>query len=176
MGETNAPSRPVIRCKRCNYDLHGLAAEACPECGRPFDPADELTYASTLPSRKLLYMATLAGVVIAMIPLALMYLEAATARSELGRWPVPSMDDPKGISSIQALHTFTLFSLVCVPSGFAICLWTIVLGGISDWRRASLERWTSRVLVHISVVAICFGALWLFVSADPWRFVEWWFD
>lgn len=31
-------------CKDCRYDLRGLEADRCPECGREFDPADARTY------------------------------------------------------------------------------------------------------------------------------------
>lgn len=32
------------RCLGCGYALRGLEGGVCPECGRPFDPADPLTY------------------------------------------------------------------------------------------------------------------------------------
>lgn len=35
-----------MHCRRCEYDLTGLPAGACPECGRPFDPADERSFAA----------------------------------------------------------------------------------------------------------------------------------
>jgi len=31
-------------CRKCEYDLHGLAAGICPECGARFDPNDAATY------------------------------------------------------------------------------------------------------------------------------------
>ena len=31
-------------CRSCQYDLAGLDAGRCPECGRPFDPADPKTF------------------------------------------------------------------------------------------------------------------------------------
>ena len=30
-------------CPSCEYDLTGVAAERCPECGRPFDPREPET-------------------------------------------------------------------------------------------------------------------------------------
>ena len=33
-----------MRCLRCHYPLTMLAAHACPECGRPFDPDDPRTF------------------------------------------------------------------------------------------------------------------------------------
>jgi hypothetical protein len=35
-----AATPPAALCWRCNYPLHGLGEPRCPECGRPFDPAD----------------------------------------------------------------------------------------------------------------------------------------
>ena len=32
--------RRAFTCKHCGYDLHGLPANRCPECGREFDPAE----------------------------------------------------------------------------------------------------------------------------------------
>ena len=31
-------------CSSCQYDLTGLGTGCCPECGRPFDPADPTTF------------------------------------------------------------------------------------------------------------------------------------
>lgn len=33
-------------CRGCGYDLHGLPASRCPECGAGFDPADAATFGS----------------------------------------------------------------------------------------------------------------------------------
>jgi hypothetical protein len=35
-----------IFCRKCDYSLVGLSANRCPECGRPFDPADPRTFLS----------------------------------------------------------------------------------------------------------------------------------
>jgi hypothetical protein len=40
------PSLPnTVRCLKCGYALRDLPADRCPECGRPFDPADRRTFA-----------------------------------------------------------------------------------------------------------------------------------
>lgn len=39
-------------CCKCGYRLHGLDRQRCPECGRPFDPADAQTFARTLGHRR----------------------------------------------------------------------------------------------------------------------------
>lgn len=35
---------PSMYCRKCNYQLLGLSENRCPECGRPFDPADRRTF------------------------------------------------------------------------------------------------------------------------------------
>jgi hypothetical protein len=37
------PSESLARCQGCQYPLRGLTEARCPECGRPFDPADPTT-------------------------------------------------------------------------------------------------------------------------------------
>lgn len=34
----------AVYCKQCRYNLKGLPAGECPECGRAFDPADSATF------------------------------------------------------------------------------------------------------------------------------------
>src|SRR4051812_39795011 len=37
------PTLKNARCLNCNYPLHSLPATTCPECGKPFNPADAKT-------------------------------------------------------------------------------------------------------------------------------------
>ena len=39
-------------CLKCHYLLRGLVEPVCPECGRPFDPADPTTFLAAPPRRK----------------------------------------------------------------------------------------------------------------------------
>jgi len=34
-------------CRDCGYDLYGLEASHCPECGRGFDPDEPATFAAS---------------------------------------------------------------------------------------------------------------------------------
>ncbi len=36
------PIYPPGHCGKCGYDLHGLPEPRCPECGKPFEPADAI--------------------------------------------------------------------------------------------------------------------------------------
>jgi len=38
------PDDTTARCLGCGYSLRGLTEPRCPECGRPFDPADPTTF------------------------------------------------------------------------------------------------------------------------------------
>src|SRR5687768_12954167 len=40
---STSPDHALGLCWECNYSLQGLATPRCPECGRPFDPADPAT-------------------------------------------------------------------------------------------------------------------------------------
>lgn len=39
-------------CRKCGYILDGLDSRRCPECGRPFDPADRRTFHSGSSGRR----------------------------------------------------------------------------------------------------------------------------
>ncbi len=50
----NSAEEPLARyCRGCGYSLRGLSAGKCPECGRPFDPANEATLSRRKPRRHL---------------------------------------------------------------------------------------------------------------------------
>ena len=61
-------STPTSRhCRRCSYCLDHLTADACPECGRSFDPEDPKTYLRSPtrrhPWRRLAVIAVCAGLI-----------------------------------------------------------------------------------------------------------------
>lgn len=43
MGMAGPPEEPRF-CRKCSYNLRGIESVRCPECGRPFEPADPKTY------------------------------------------------------------------------------------------------------------------------------------
>jgi hypothetical protein len=52
-----------VRCKTCHYSLMNLTEHRCPECGKPFDPNDQSTFAvaSATPPAGLLRLLALAA-------------------------------------------------------------------------------------------------------------------
>ena len=52
---TPKPLKPPAYCWDCNYNLAHLTSNACPECGRPFDPSDYRSYNEYNPHRERRY-------------------------------------------------------------------------------------------------------------------------
>ena len=63
-------AEPPRYCRRCNYNLHGLTAPRCPECGREFDPTNPKTYRSR-PARGWAHYAKRAAYALAVLLLLL---------------------------------------------------------------------------------------------------------
>lgn len=71
-------------CWQCGYELTGLTTPRCPECGRPFDPADPSTMNLGKPMGRLARW-MLRGV---SRPIAALFLLAALLILSTTRWPV----------------------------------------------------------------------------------------
>ena len=56
-----------MRCKNCKYDLTGVVAYECPECGRPFDPSDRASYYSFVDVQERRRRWLIAGIAAAML-------------------------------------------------------------------------------------------------------------
>ncbi|HZW09446.1 MAG TPA: hypothetical protein VFF69_06040 [Phycisphaerales bacterium] len=121
-----------MRCLTCAYDLSASPAGPCPECGRAFEPADPLTYRSPETDRRSARRNTIAICGLSLAPLAffaLVHLVRIAARLSLGRWPRPSLDDPKGIPGVEPFLTLAyLAALAMLPClGAACILWLVLL-------------------------------------------------
>jgi hypothetical protein len=108
-----------MHCTACGYDLRGLPEHACPECGRPFDPADPQTWGG---HRAALYrrLARYAGwlcVLIALIPAMIGATLLAIGRQDL---------------SIM----IRLWVYACAPLTLVLCAWFVCLTGAGR-----LPRW-----------------------------------
>lgn len=117
-------------CKACDYNLTGVTANGCPECGRAFDPKDANSFSGVsadqlIGPRRALWIALIIADVGVLLPVPLAYFAALNAQAELGWWPRASRDDPKGLK--LDLPFDELFWLFTAVSPF-LMLTIIVLG------------------------------------------------
>jgi len=62
-----------MRCQACQYELVQLSEHRCPECGRPFDPADAETFLQPEP-RSVFERVIVIGALLVVGPLVLLAL------------------------------------------------------------------------------------------------------
>lgn len=164
----------MMHCTLCNYRLDGLPAGVCPECGEAFDPANPRSYstmsADALAGRgKVLWSLLVVSNLVAMSPILFASLAALDARQELGRWPVPMVDDPKGLKLALPfdelfMASFT-FALVAIVVALVASLTAIATGRWRKWR-----KWT--VFGCLGLL----GPLVFFVGFAVSPHVEWMVD
>jgi hypothetical protein len=158
-----------MECLTCRYDLSGVPAGPCPECGQKFDPRDRATYgpilSRRLPRRWLFWVCPIA----AAAPLwvhAWLHLMLIVARLELGRWPHRGgADDPSCIPWVNAMHALgwlgILASPVLIPLGVAGLAFLFVYEPV-------------RALVLAGIVGLCWAAT--FLLGDPAQVWVWFMD
>lgn len=148
---------PAMNCLGCGYELSGLPAGSCPECGRAFDPANERTYTLRrweAPPRWL-FALTVAGLA---WPTALhlwMHAMLLAARVQLGRWPhMHGMDDPSGIGGLVPVFMgVALLAFAATP----IVMLLALLGLAALWapdRQRGLIAAAAILLAWIALLAI----------------------
>jgi hypothetical protein len=132
-----------MHCALCNYTLDGLPAGVCPECGEAFDQANARSFrtmsAHALAGRgKMLWILLVTSNVVLVSPTLFAWLAALDARQELGRWPVPIMDDPKGLALVlpfDELFWMSIFlGLFAVVVAVMTSLTAIATGAKRKWR------------------------------------------
>jgi hypothetical protein len=94
-------------CRSCRYDLAGLAAGPCPECGALFDPADPETFTDLRAPRGIVALSCVVAA-IPWISILSLYATWFAGRVALGHWPRPSQDDPKDIADIGLWYVLAL--------------------------------------------------------------------
>lgn len=101
--------------------------------------------------------------------LGVVYHLAWMAQAQLGRWPRPSLDDPKALGEpVPTLHLVAMLLLVAWPLSWCLGLVGLGLG----WRRDDACRAGARLAVLMAANALVLGlARW-----DPGRVFEWLLD
>lgn len=129
--------RPM-HCLGCDYNLQGLSDHRCPECGRPFDPANQKTWSlskSVRRAQSCQAIGRLLVIIAAIIAITAIYLNA------------------KGE---DVFLTFFLTGFVgCIALCFFMVIW-LILGSTTP------QGVSSRVFFAIAICAI----IWLSVSAN----------
>lgn len=136
----------AIYCIGCDYELRGLGAGSCPECGRAFDPEDASSVRSERQRRKRSRLTRwLVGWAIAvgctpLIANLLGFVSLAIARVSLGRWPHRGgMDDPKYVDGVRVIGAVAILTLVLsLPAVLAVCALALAIAARREVRRALL--------------------------------------
>ena len=100
------------------------------------------------------------------------------ARFELGHWPRPSLDDPKGVGGVvdPLYAAFALF-LFSWPVGAAVSVIICVYLLLGHFNRAAENRWrASSVLLGTACVLGAWGAMFVLLAWDPLGVLYWYMD
>ena len=128
----NEQTTPMY-CRQCLYNLHGLTAHRCPECGAPFDPDDPETFlASDRWVRPSLFLAG------ALVCVALCFFSAALIPRP------PSFENYVPPIILWAFaHGFALAAVRRArgwPNRLTAMLLFFVLSGITAWLAVDMIR------------------------------------
>jgi hypothetical protein len=159
-----------MRCCRCHYHLIGIPAGHCPECGTRFDPCDPTTWCAG--PRRCASVSTLVVHIIAstwllimILTIHLAYLAAAVV---LRRWPVPMVDDPKGIAYIFPILILAYLEASALP----LALLALI---VAPATALGQRRWTAA-----AALLLLGPALWVIGYAlavwDPFHAINWFAD
>ncbi len=151
MSERQTITKPTMYCRRCRYVLDGLSDHRCPECGRPFDPANRQTY-RTKPRRRWLWK-----IIFAVIGLPAGALIGASLLVFLMLPPAPQNRISPLIISLS----------VGLPvGGLAGCGLGILLGAFFDKRRET--TWLS-VLAIFLALGLSIATFWAWYLSNSGR-------
>lgn len=159
-----------IFCTGCRYDLSGLAAGKCPECGQDFDPNIAGSYRSNpgFVPPKWIHKAEWLTSLVPLVPLVLVHVEYVVGRIVLGHWPRSSIDDPKYIPIAKTLH---YVSGVSFPLAFASVVPLIALVALAIYARRS---WVALRVFCVYAASMSFYTF--YARLDPLDIFNWWFD
>jgi hypothetical protein len=162
-------------CLDCAYNLIGLDAHRCPECGLVYDPYDPESFdvtpghhARDRASRWLEWMLIASGAV-PLVANVFGMLSLLIARVTLGRWPMRGgADDPSSVPGIGLIGVIGIvLVLLMFPSMVGACMFAGAL-----LMRQAFER-AARGGAIALVLWVCGAAL---VIRDPAEVWMWLFD
>jgi hypothetical protein len=167
------PASEAMHRVRCDYDLQGVAAGACPECGRAFDPANPETWSASpaFKRRRLERAAIVIGCLAAPGPLWtawLIGLEYLAARAWLGREPRMYWDNPYQLGPlVRVLHGAATMGCWLTP----MLTWIGVVLGAMALARRERYGWMGALLATAGLAyPASIGLLWLYPKGAMW----WW--
>ena len=167
--------RPV-HCRDCQYDLSGLEAGPCPECGRRFDPADPASFAAESGFehrwRQVKIGATLAVLLAALVvwcgvtneagPMLLLLVAGVPGLlAFFGGIPLlrrPLSPRLVACSMIPAIVLVGAFYTLAIHMYLSLGVWPTLIGD---------SGFSSALKFHAEIAQCCFGGLFLIL------FVTW---
>ena len=175
------PPRPRIcdaggtRCSTCEYNLTGLAAEPCPECGLRFDPADPGTLAvlnGFERRQRQMWIGVAAAVLLAAVAIWF------SVKSDTGGMAmlvlmtgVPGLlAFFGGIPLLRRPLSPRLVALSMIPAIVLFVTWPIAVVVF-----AVVRRWQAGIH-HLRIVAIAWALGFGLTQLGPDGFLYWWWD
>ncbi|MEX2218101.1 MAG: hypothetical protein WD749_05015 [Phycisphaerales bacterium] len=160
-----------MRCLRCNYPLLDLATTLCPECGRPFDPADPETWDDG-DTRKLrahirFRRALLILTGLAVLHVALGWACWGLAAATLGHAPVPQVDDPGSLPVVAAIRSGA-WAPTGLLVGWAVPVALVCMAALLTEPGPREERRRSRRIVGWSLAVWMTAVAGFCVSSGVW--------
>jgi hypothetical protein len=163
-----------MHCRDCQYDLSGLGAGPCPECGRRFDPGDPASFVTERGfehHRRQVWIGVAAAVLLAAMAIwfrttsgfGLSYLLVVTG--------VPGLlAFFGGIPLLRRPLSPRLVALSMIPAIVLFVTWPIAVVVF-----AVVRRWQAGIH-HLRIVAIAWALGFGLTQLGPDGFLYWWWD
>ena len=175
----NPPEPQAPTCLACGYDLRGLPAGACPECGLAFDPADQAREESAAARRAAWPWVGFPTLIAFALPLLTVHAYAVATALQYGAWP-SGFDQGTTVMQLRAAAFFGLvWSLTAwLPSGILLFIVVVVqsifgsgvLPKIGDAEQAASPPRLALAALGLTVGSV---ALLAFTLLDPFGVTRW---
>lgn len=149
-------------CIGCQYELRGLEAGPCPECGLVFDPSDPSSYslvAGYMPNEdrvRWIERLLIASGAVPVIANVFGYVSLLIARVSLGRWPYRGgRDDPSDVPGVGLTGLIAiLLAIMIFPALLAVIVFALSLVSHRALERAARGAVLALVLWIVGYVLI----------------------